>query len=109
MISKTTVAISQNIRKKLKKLAGILDISQGEVIERALIMFEKAILLDLNEKKISIKKSLVQDIDINKILEDATQKVWANDPECKKIQEKLQTDSETIDNFIITNWDSGLE
>lgn len=109
MTAKTTVAIDHAIRKKLKKIASILDISQGEVIERALSMFEKSILSQLSENKLSTKKITNTKIDINKILEDARKKVWAQDPEVKAIQEKVQTGPETIDDFIITQWDSGLE
>ena len=80
MTSKTTVAIDQTIRKKLKKLAGILDISQGKVIERALKMFEKSILLQLRENKTEMHESTVVDIDVKKILEEARKKVWTQDP-----------------------------
>jgi len=109
MTIKTTVAIDQTIRKKLKKLASILDISQGEVIKRALSVFEKSVLLQLREKKGLGKKSSIEDIDVTTILEETTQKVYAGDPELKAIHEKLQTGPETIDDFIITHWDSGLE
>ena len=108
-MSKTTVAIKQDIRKKLKKLASILDVSQGEVIERAVNMFENSILSQFGKNKALEADLTTEKIDINKILEDATQKIWARDPEVKAIQEKLQTGPETIDDFIITNWNSGLE
>lgn len=109
MTTKTTVAIDQNIRKKLKKLASVLDISQGKVIERALNVFEKSVLLQLREKKGLAKKSIIENIDVRKVLEEATQTVYASNPELKAIHEKLQTGPETIDDFIITHWDSGLE
>ena len=108
-MSKTTVAIKQDIRKKVKKLASILDVSQGEVIERAVNMFENSILSQFGKNKALEADLTTEKIDINKILEDATQKIWARDPEVKAIQEKLQTGPETIDDFIITNWNSGLE
>lgn len=108
-MNKTTVAIKQDIRRKVKRLASILDVSQGEVIERAVDMFENSVLSQLSQKKAMEKNSLPGKIDVNKILEDATQKVWARDPEVKALQEKLQTGPETIDDFILTNWNSGLE
>ena len=108
-MSKTTVAIKQDIRKKVKKLASILDVSQGEVIERAVNMFENSILSQFGKNKALEADLTTEKIDINKILEDATQKIWARDPEVKAIQEKLQTGPETIDDFIITNWNSELE
>jgi len=109
MASKTTVAIDQGIRKKLKKLASLLDISQGEVINKAVSMFEKSILSQLAEHKSMVKESQKAGINVEQILKEATQKVWDQDPERKEIQKKLQEGPETIDDFIITNWESGLE
>jgi len=108
-MNKTTVAIKQDIRRKVKRLASILDVSQGEVIERAVDMFENSVLSQLSQKKAMEKNSSPGKRDINKILEDATQKVWDRDPEVKALQEKLQSGPETIDDFILTNWNSGLE
>ena len=108
MTSKTTVAIDLPLEKKLKKLAIILDITQGEVIRRAVNIFEKAVLLQLSKKR-RLEKESTENINIKKILEEATQKVYTNDPELKAIHEKLQTGPETIDDFLITYWDSGLE
>ena len=71
MTTKTTVAIDQEIRKKLKKLASVLDISQGEVIKQALNVFEKSLLSQIGEKRQLIKKSFAEEIDINKILEES--------------------------------------
>jgi predicted transcriptional regulator len=109
MASKTTVAIDQNLRKKLKKLASLLDISQGEVISRAISAFEKSILSQLAENKSLMKEPQKTEMYVKRILKEATQKVWAQDPERKALQKKLQEGPETIDDFIITNWDSGLE
>jgi predicted transcriptional regulator len=109
MASKTTVAIDHTLRKKLKKLASLLDISQGEVISRAISAFEKSILSQMTENKQLMEESHKTEIDVKRILMEATQKVWAQDPERKELQKKLQEGPETIDEFIITNWNSGLE
>ena len=109
MASKTTVAIDHTLRKKLKKLASLLDISQGEVINRAISAFEKLILSQMTENKPLMKEPQKTEMDVKRILREATQKVWAQDPERKALQKKLQEGPETIDDFIITNWDSGLE
>ncbi|MHA1652140.1 MAG: hypothetical protein ACTSYB_18315 [Candidatus Helarchaeota archaeon] len=109
MTIKTTITIDQQVRRKLKKIASILGISQGEVIKRALNLFEKTLLDELNKNKIVKQNLKHKKIDIEKILEDATKKVWKMYPECKKIQKILQTGPESIDNFIITEWNSGLE
>ncbi len=41
---------------------------------------------------------------ISKILQDATKKVWEAHPEIKRIQEKLFSGPETIDDFILNYW-----
>ena len=109
MSSKTTVAIKQNVRKKIKKLGAILDITQGEVIERALKLLEvevinKSSTIGADNHAIEEKDS----IDIQQILDDASRKVYAMDPDHKRIQEKLQKGNLTIDDVIASEWISGL-
>ncbi|MHA1673673.1 MAG: hypothetical protein ACTSYI_08590 [Promethearchaeota archaeon] len=115
MSSKTTVAIKQNVRKKIKKLGALLDITQGEVIERALKLLEVEVInkSSLNgniyhviEEGNQIGKD--DPIDIQKILDDASRKVYAMDPDHKRIQEKLQKGNLTIDDIIASEWISGL-
>ncbi|MHA1255612.1 MAG: hypothetical protein ACTSPS_08450 [Promethearchaeota archaeon] len=43
------------------------------------------------------------------MLKDATKIVWKIDPERKAIQQKLSSGTDTIDNYILNNWESGLE
>ncbi len=47
--------------------------------------------------------------DIEKMLKDATKVIWENDPEKRTLQRKLSAGPETIDDFILDNWYSGLE
>ena len=35
--------------------------------------------------------------------------IWKEDPKRKAIQQKLSSGSETIDDFILDNWDTGLK
>ncbi len=113
MSSKTTVAIKQNVRKKIKKLGALLDITQGEVIERALKLLEVEVINksslngDVNH---TIEEGEEEDtIDIQKILDDASRKVCAKDPVHKKNQEKMYKGNLTIDDVITSEWISGLE
>jgi hypothetical protein len=46
---------------------------------------------------------------VSKVLKDATELVWKLDPERKAIQQKLSSGTDTIDDYILNNWDSGLE
>ncbi|MHA1489250.1 MAG: CopG family transcriptional regulator [Promethearchaeota archaeon] len=106
MTIKTTVAIDKDLRKLIKKLAAWLDISQGEVIRRAIAEYEKIIInkdIYPNTSKDNIKK------EIDKILQTATDAVWEEDIKTRKIQEKLKKGASSIDDVILNNWDFGLE
>ncbi|TKJ19211.1 MAG: hypothetical protein CEE43_16205 [Promethearchaeota archaeon Loki_b32] len=106
MTVKTTVAIDSDLRKIIKKLAAWLDISQGEVIRRAIAEFEKSVITKNvypNTSKEKVKK------EIDAILQAATDAVWEDDIKTREIQEKLKKGPSTIDEVILNNWDSGLE
>jgi predicted transcriptional regulator len=109
MASHTTVAIDQEVRKKLKKLASLLDISQGEVIKEALALFEDKIIMSKKQSKLQFSPREIDQEEIQRILSEATKKVWAVNPEIKTMQEKLYSGPETIDDFILNDWDAGLE
>ena len=105
MTLKTTVAIDKDLRKVIKKLAAWQDISQGEVIKRAIAEYENTILN--NEKRLK-KEKADSEKDIQQILQEATDAIWAQDPETKQIQQKLKKEPNSIDEFILNNWDYGL-
>jgi len=95
MTEKNIIGIDKNLQKTIKKLAAWLDISQSEVIKKAITEYEKNFIFNKGE--------------VEKILQAATDKIWAVDPKSKEIQLKLLQGSETIDDFIANNWDSGLD
>jgi len=106
MTIKTTVAIDSDLRKIIKKLAAWLDISQGEVIRRAIAKFEKAIInkdVYPDPSKDKIEKEIAT------ILQAATDIVWGDDIKTREIQEKLKKKPGSIDEVILNNWDFGLE
>ena len=105
MTEKTTVAIDKDLRMIIKKLAAWQDISQGEVIKRAIAEYEKVFLNNtksLKDKKVDSEKEIIQ------VLQAATDAIWAQDPETKQIQQKLKKEPGSIDDFILNNWDYGL-
>ncbi len=106
MTVKTTVAIDSDLRKIIKKLAAWLDISQGEVIRRAIAEFEKTVI-NKNVYPNTSKEKFKKEIDT--ILQAATDAVWEDDIKTREIQEKLKKGPSTIDEVILNNWDSGLE
>ena len=106
MTIKTTVAIDSDLRKIIKKLAAWLDISQGEVIRRAIAEFEKSVITK-NVYQNTSKEKFKKEIDT--ILQAATDAVWEDDIKTREIQEKLKKGPSTINEVILNNWDSGLE
>ena len=110
MASKTTVAVDQKLRKKIKKLSALLDIPQSAVIEKAIASLEKDMLYNKNPNENNNKTIIKNDkINVSKILEEATQKIWKKDPEREKIQKILQKGSQTIDDFLLNDWITGLQ
>jgi len=113
MGSKTTVAVDQELRKKIKKISALLDITQSAVIARALANLEKEIMADkekgLTRLILGKKKTQENTINVSQILQDATQKIWQADPEREDIQNKLQRGPHSIDDFIMDEWITGLE
>jgi hypothetical protein len=106
MTEKTTVGIDKGLRKTIKKLAVWLDISQGEVIKRAIAEYEKSVISNIRNQD---KNKNINKKEVEKILQAATDTIWAEDPKSKEIQLKLLQGSETIDDFIANDWDSGLD
>lgn len=106
MTSRTTVAIDKELRKRLKKISAWLDITQAEVIKRSLSLFEREIFKNKNDRS-SKEKKVISTTKIT--LKNATEMIWKEDPKRKAIQQKLSSGSETIDDFILDNWDTGLK
>ena len=109
MTSRTTVAIDKELRKKLKKLSAWLDITQSEVIRQALVVYERE-LFQTKEEPINEKDDKDDPIILMKnVLRNATEIIWKKDPERKAIQQKLSSGIETIDDYILNHWESGLD
>ena len=109
MASKTTVAVDQKLRKKIKKLSALLDIPQSAVIEKAIASLEEEMIKNKNPKKKMTINNNYNNIDISKILEETTKKIWKKYPEREKNQKLLQKGSQTIDDFLLSEWITGLE
>ena len=113
MGTKTTVAVDQELRKKIKKISALLDITQSAVIARAVANLEKEIVANpkkgLNQSTSLKKKTKEKTIDVSKVLKEATQKIWSTDPEREEIQKILQKGPHSIDDFLVDEWTTGLE
>lgn len=108
MSSKTTVAIDKKLRKKLKKIALFLDLTQNEVIERALSLLEQNIVSKIKEFS-SKNPSDTSKETIKNTLDIISQKVCEMDKNHKKIQDILYSGPESIDDIITTSWITGLD
>ena len=110
MTSRTTVAIDKELRKKLKKLSAWLDITQSEVIRQALAVYERELFQKkeepIKEKDDKADQSIIL---MKNVLRNATEIIWKKDPERKAIQQKLSSGIETIDDYILNHWESGLD
>lgn len=110
MASRTTVAINDSLRKRIKKLSALLDVSQGEIIEKAIEEYEHVVFSKIKQTTRNDKNATKNPPnDVKDVLEAATRDVWASDPETKAIQQKLLSTPGTIDDFILDSWDSGLD
>lgn len=108
MTSRTTVAIDDKLRKRLKKLAAWLDITQAEVIKQAISLYENEMFKsEKNQKRQKISESN-SSVSLKMLLEEATKKIWDQDPERKSLQLKLLTKQDKLDEFILNNWDLGV-
>lgn len=105
MQQKSTVAISLKTRLRLKKLAALLNRTQGDIVDQAINDYEKKILATSNNKS---KSSKSKDM-IEKILDDATKEVWDSDPIHKELQQRLMKGGDTIDDYIIKEWNGEFE
>ena len=97
----TSVTISEELRKRLKKLAAKFDTTQGKIIEMA---------LDLIENKLSyVKKVKITNEKVNKILNEISQEVQRKNPNLKKRREALKKEGISIDDIIGYSWGFNLE
>lgn len=112
MVTRTTVAIDDTLRKRIKKLSALLDLSQGEIIAKAIAEYERVVFSGIRQN-VKIAKNENNDDNsmknINDIFASATRDIWESDPETKEIQQKLLSMPGTIDDYILDSWDSGIE
>lgn len=107
MGARTTVAVDDSVRRRIKKLSALLDESQGEIIEKAIADFEQKVLrggIAGSGEEVAPASKRVEEL-----FRAATKAVWASDPDIKEVQQRLLATPGTIDDFIIDRWESGLE
>ena len=91
----------------MKKIALFLDLTQNEVIEKALSLLEQNIITQIKESSNKTAPNSSND-PIQNILDIISRKICEIDSNHKKIQEILYSGPETIDDIITSNWITGL-
>ncbi len=92
----TTVTVRDELRRKLKRLAAMLDATQGEVIERALRVFEGQVLRGRLGRRASGK--------VLDAMEEAAAKIRRSDPEWARISRTMERAAVSIDEFTAEGW-----
>ena len=107
MVPNSSIAVSGDLRKRIKKLAALLDKPQGEIVSQAIEKYEEEIIAKFKE---SSRKNVNdgKKEDFEEILDTATKLAWESDPGIREVQEKLASGKETIDDFITNDWNTGL-
>lgn len=89
----SSVTVDDELRKKLKKLAAELDTTQGEIISRAVSLYEKEIGIKLYSPNPKARKAIQRAVEKRKELQ------WR-----KLIRKALRSPGPLIDEIRISSW-----
>jgi len=96
----STVTISEDVRRKIKRLAALLDTSQSKIVEMAIDFYEKEVLRKIESKKSNIK--------VRKVLEEAEKTTSKQDPDWARVSEKVKSSVIGIEAYISYRWTEEL-
>ena len=88
----STIMVTDKTRRKIKRLAALLDTTQNKIVEKAVELLEREILKKKEKKKISPK--------VKKALEEARKIVKEKDPEFYEDMKKIESAKVDIEDFI---------
>ncbi|UCE14536.1 MAG: hypothetical protein JSV04_04995 [Candidatus Heimdallarchaeota archaeon] len=89
----SSVTVDENLRKKIKKLAAELDTTQGDIISRAIGLFEKEIGVKGYSPNPKAREIIKKAVNQRKNLQ------WR-----KTIRKALKTPGPLIEDMRISNW-----
>jgi len=92
----STVTISEDVRRKIKRLAALLDTSQSKIVEMAIDFYEKEVLRKIESEKPNIK--------VRKVLEEAEKIVNERDPDWARVSEKVKSSIVGVEAYISYRW-----
>jgi hypothetical protein len=90
----TSITISDQLRKKIKKMAALLDTSQAEIIARA---------IDEYEKKFIPSETFTDPVVIIEI-KKASERIYSKYPERKKRCQRLMKANDILDSISPSIW-----
>jgi len=93
-IMPSSVTIPEELRRKIKQLAAFFNISQAEIIERAIIEYERLYL----------PKDDITDLELIVYLTKISNDVHSKDPERKKRFDKLNAPGVPIESITPAIW-----
>ena len=96
----STITVSDETRRKIKRLAALLDTKQNKIVEKAIELFEREIMRKREKKKVSPK--------VKKALEEAQRIIKEKDPEFYEIMKKIDSTKVELENFISDRWGDEL-
>ena len=90
----TSITISDQLRKKIKKMAALLDTSQAEIIARA---------IDEYEKKFT-PSEVFTDPEVIIKMKNSSEKIYLKYPERKKRSQRLMQSHDILDSIAPAIW-----
>jgi predicted transcriptional regulator len=95
-ILNTTVTVDDETRRRLKRLAAVLDETQGSIVRKALALYESRVKRQAIEKRAPRR--------VARELEKASAAIRSKDPKWAMVSGILEQDTASIDEFSPAAW-----
>ena len=95
-ILNTTVTVDDETRRRLKRLAAVLDETQGSIVRKALALYESRVKKQGVEKKVPRR--------VARELEKASATIRSKDPKWAMVSDILEQDTTSIEEFSPAVW-----
>lgn len=92
----TTVTVDDETRRRLKRLAAALDETQGDIVRRAIALYESRMRSHSVQRKVPRR--------IAKELEKASATIRKNDPKWARISKMIEDAQVPMDDFSPAKW-----
>jgi len=92
----TTVTVDDETRRRLKRLAAVLDETQGSIVRKALTLYESRMKAGVKERKVPRR--------VAKELEKASRAIRKKDPKWAMISEIIEQASTPVEEISPAVW-----